>query len=51
MAIDNLSIAIISTETERLFSKAKLSVTNKRESMSIHALNLLECQDPGAVVL
>jgi hypothetical protein len=30
MAIDILSIAPMSTETERLFSKAKLSVTDQR---------------------
>lgn len=33
MAIDILSIAPISTETERLFSEAKLSVTDGRGSM------------------
>jgi hypothetical protein len=43
MAIDILSIAPMSTETERLFSKAKLSVTDQRGSMNIETLNLLEC--------
>ncbi|KAJ6438018.1 transposase-like protein [Purpureocillium lavendulum] len=35
MAIDILSIAPMSTETERLFSKAKLSVTDRRGSMNV----------------
>jgi hypothetical protein len=43
MAIDILSIAPMSTETERLFSKAKLTVTDQRGSMNIETLNLLEC--------
>jgi hypothetical protein len=43
MAIDILSIAPMSTETERLFSKAKFSVTDQRGSMNIETLNLLEC--------
>lgn len=43
MAIDILSIAPMSTETERLFSKAKLSVTDQRGSMNVETLNLLEC--------
>jgi hypothetical protein len=43
MAIDILSIATMSPETERLFSKAKLSVTDRRGSMNIGTLNLLEC--------
>jgi len=43
MAIDILSIAPMSTETERLFSKAKLSVTDQRGSMNMETLNLLEC--------
>jgi hypothetical protein len=43
MAIDILSIAAMSTETERLFSKAKLTVTDQRGSMNTETLNLLEC--------
>lgn len=43
MAIDILSIASMSAETERLFSKAKLTVTDQRGSMNIETLNLLEC--------
>jgi hypothetical protein len=43
MAIDILSIAPMSTETERLFSKSKLTVTDQRGSMNIETLNLLEC--------
>ena len=43
MAIDILSIAPISAKTERLFSKAKLIVTDQRGSMNYETLNLLEC--------
>jgi hypothetical protein len=43
MAIDILSIPPMSSETERLFSKAKLTVTDQRGSMNIETLNLLEC--------
>ncbi|KAG7403743.1 hypothetical protein Forpe1208_v016273 [Fusarium oxysporum f. sp. rapae] len=42
MAIDILLIAPMSTETERLFSKAKLTVTDQRGSMNVETLNLLE---------
>lgn len=43
MAIDILSIPPMSTETERLFSKAKLTVVDRRGSMHIETLNLVEC--------
>ncbi|KAG7404580.1 Zinc finger BED domain-containing protein DAYSLEEPER [Fusarium oxysporum f. sp. raphani] len=43
MAIDILPIAPMSTEIERLFSKAKLTVTDQRGSMNTETLNLLEC--------
>jgi hypothetical protein len=43
MAIDILSIAPMSAETERLFSRAKLTVTDQRGSMNFETLNLLEC--------
>ena len=43
MAIDILSIAPMSTETERLFAKAKLTVTDQRGSMNSETLNLFEC--------
>ena len=43
MAVDILSIAPMSAETERLFSKAKASVTDQRGSMGIETVNLLEC--------
>ncbi|OAA53662.1 Ribonuclease H-like protein [Akanthomyces lecanii RCEF 1005] len=43
MAIDILSIAPMSTETERLFSKAKLTVTDRRGSMNVETLNIVEC--------
>lgn len=54
MAIDILSIAPMSAETERLFSKAKLSVTDQRGSMNVETLNLLECLrswDKSAIML
>ncbi|KJZ70940.1 hypothetical protein HIM_09644 [Hirsutella minnesotensis 3608] len=54
MAIDILSIASMSAETERLFSKAKLSVTDQRGSMNVETLNLLECLrswDASALIL
>ncbi|KID93912.1 Ribonuclease H-like protein, partial [Metarhizium majus ARSEF 297] len=54
MAIDILSIPPMSTETERLFSKAKLTVTNVRGSMNIDTLNLVECLrswDRSALIL
>jgi hypothetical protein len=43
MAIDILSIPPMSAETERLFSKAKLTVTDRRGSLNMETLNLLEC--------
>ncbi|KJZ68549.1 hypothetical protein HIM_12056 [Hirsutella minnesotensis 3608] len=43
MAIDILSIAPMSTETERLFSKSKATMTDQRGSMGIETVNLLEC--------
>lgn len=43
MAIDILSIPPMSTGTERLFSKSKLTVTDQRGSMNIETLNLVEC--------
>ncbi|KAI7770097.1 hypothetical protein LZL87_013720 [Fusarium oxysporum] len=46
MAIDILSIPPMSAETERLFSKARLTVTDQRGSMNIETLNLLECLRP-----
>ncbi|KJZ68326.1 hypothetical protein HIM_12281 [Hirsutella minnesotensis 3608] len=54
MAIDILSIAPMSAETERLFSKAKLSVTDQRGSMNVETLNLVECLrswDNSALIL
>ena len=43
MAIDILSIPPMSSETERLFSKAKLSISDQRGSMNVETVNLLEC--------
>lgn len=43
MAIDILSIAPMSAETERLFSKSKATITDQRGSFSVETVNLLEC--------
>jgi hypothetical protein len=43
MAIDILSIAAMSSGTERLFSKSKLTVTDQRGAMDAETLNLVEC--------
>lgn len=43
MAVDILSIPPMSAETERLFSKSKLTITDQRCSLNIETLNLLEC--------
>ncbi|KAM3537183.1 hypothetical protein ARSEF1564_009898 [Beauveria bassiana] len=43
MAIDILSIAAMSSGTERLFSKSKLTVTDQRAAMDAETLNLVEC--------
>jgi hypothetical protein len=51
MAIDILSIAPISAETERLFSKAKLTLTDQRGSLNCETLNLLECLRSWIAVL
>ena len=41
MAIGILSIASISAETERFFSRAKLIVTDQRGSVNVETSNLL----------
>jgi hypothetical protein len=43
MAIDVLSIPAMSAEAERLFSSAKLDVTDQRNSLSIQTLEVLQC--------
>ncbi|EJP61141.1 putative transposase [Beauveria bassiana ARSEF 2860] len=43
MAIDILSNAPMSAETERLFSKSKTTITDQRGSLSVETVNLLEC--------
>ncbi|KAK9443852.1 Zinc finger BED domain-containing protein DAYSLEEPER [Metarhizium brunneum] len=43
MAIDILSIAAMSSGTERLFSKSKLTMTDQRGAMDAETLNLVEC--------
>ncbi|KID81002.1 Ribonuclease H-like protein [Metarhizium guizhouense ARSEF 977] len=43
MAIDILSIAAMSSGTERLFSKSKLTITDQRGAMDAETLNLVEC--------
>ncbi|KJZ68764.1 hypothetical protein HIM_11848 [Hirsutella minnesotensis 3608] len=42
MVVDILSIAPMSTETEKLFPKAKATVTDQRGSMGIETVNILE---------
>ncbi|OAQ57667.2 transposase-like protein [Pochonia chlamydosporia 170] len=43
MAIDILSIAAMSSGTERLFSKLKLTVTDQRGAIDAETLNIVEC--------
>ncbi len=43
IAIDILSIPAMSSGTERLFSKSKLTVTDQRGAMDAETLNLVEC--------
>ncbi|KFA66780.1 hypothetical protein S40285_09564 [Stachybotrys chlorohalonatus IBT 40285] len=53
LAIDILSIPPMFVETERHFSKTRLTVTNQRGSMNIETLSLLECLrswDRGALI-
>ena len=43
MALDILSIPAMSAEPERLFSGAKISITDRRNRLSIQSIEALEC--------
>lgn len=43
MALDILSVPAMSAETERLFSQAKLTITDQRTAMSVSMLHTIQC--------
>ena len=43
MAIDILLIPVMSADPERLFSSAKISVSDRRNRLGIYTLEALEC--------
>jgi hypothetical protein len=43
MALDILSIPAISAEPERLFSSAKISITDRRNRLGIESIKAIEC--------
>jgi hAT family C-terminal dimerisation region len=43
MALDLLSIPAMSAEPERLFSAAKISITDRRNRLGIQSIEALEC--------
>jgi hypothetical protein len=43
MALDILSIPAMAAEPERLFSRAKITITDCRSSLSIEAIEATEC--------
>ena len=43
MAVDSLSIPAMSAEPERLFSDAKLTVTDRRSRLGSDVMEALEC--------
>lgn len=43
MALDILSIPAIAAELERLFSSAKITITDCRNSLEIEAIEAIEC--------
>jgi hypothetical protein len=43
MALDVLSIPAISAELERLFSSAKISITDRRNRLGIESIKAIEC--------
>jgi hypothetical protein len=43
MAIDILSIPAMSAEPERLFSKAKITITDRRNRLGVSTIEQLEC--------
>ena len=43
MALDILSIPTISAEPERLFSGAKITITDRRNRLGIESIEAIEC--------
>ena len=43
MAIDILSIPVMSSDPERAFSAAKITLTNRRNKLSMEMIKCLEC--------
>jgi len=43
MALDVLSVLAMSAELERLFSGAKITISDRRNRLRIHTLEALEC--------
>ena len=43
MALDILSILAMSADPERLFSSAKITISDRRNRLSIYTLEALEC--------
>jgi hypothetical protein len=43
MAIDILSIPAMSAEPERLFSGAKITITDRRNKLGIDSIQAIEC--------
>jgi hypothetical protein len=43
MALDILSIAAMSPESERLFSSAKITITDRRNRLGIETIEAIEC--------
>jgi hypothetical protein len=43
MALDVLSIPAMSAEPERLFSSAKISITDRRNRLGIESMEAIEC--------
>jgi hypothetical protein len=43
MALDILSIPAMSAEPERLFSSAKITITDRRNRLGIESIEAIEC--------
>jgi hypothetical protein len=43
MALDILSIPAISNEPERLFSRARVTITERRNRLGVELIEALEC--------
>ncbi len=43
MALDVLSIPVMSADPKRLFSGAKIAISDRRNRLGIHTLEALEC--------